>query len=348
MRVDHFDYALPADSIAQRPRPRGGSRLLVLDRRSGAVAHHRFSDLPDLLRSGDLLVRNDVRVRNARLYGKDGEGRDVEIFLLRPLDEARRLWQALAKPGRRAKRGRPVRFAEGLAGRVTEVHPDGRREVLFDRPVEDGLLEEIGHVPLPPYIRRTPGAPDRSEDRAAYQTVFAREPLAVAAPTAGLHFTEEVLSRLGGRGIRIADLTLAVGAGTFAPVRVEDTSEHSIEAEDVFLPLPTSEAVAAARTEHRRVVAVGTTVTRALEAAARLPDAGSPEGDLRFRTDLFITPGFDFQAVDVLLTNFHLPRSSLLMLVCAFAGRENVLAAYAQAVREGYLFYSFGDAMLIG
>jgi S-adenosylmethionine:tRNA ribosyltransferase-isomerase len=348
MRVDLFDYALPADRIAQRPRPRGASRLLVLDRRSGAVTHHRFGDLPDLLRSGDLLVRNDVRVRHARLFGKDPEDRDVEIFLLRPMDQARRLWQALARPGRRAKKGRPVRFPEGHTGRVTQVHPDGRREVLFDRALEEEFLEKAGHVPLPPYIRRTPGAPDRPEDRAAYQTVFAREPLAVAAPTAGLHFTEEVFSRLAGRGIRTADLTLAVGSGTFAPVRVEDTAAHHIEREEVFLPRRTSEEVAAAHAEGRRVVAVGTTVTRALEAAAGLPDAGSPEGDLRFDADIFITPGFDFRAVDVLLTNFHLPRSSLLMLVCAFAGRENVLAAYAEAVREDYLFYSFGDAMLIG
>lgn len=345
MRVGLFDYELPGDLIAQRPRPRGSSRLLLLDRRSGTVAHHRITDLPGLLCAGDLLVRNDVRVRHARLFGRDREDRLVEIFLLRPIDESWRLWLTLAKPGRRAKRGRSIRFQSGSA-LVREVLPDGKRKILFDRPVTDQLLEEIGSVPLPPYIRREPGAPDRPEDREAYQTVFAREPLAVAAPTAGLHFTGDLLERIAARGVRIADLTLAVGAGTFAPVRVEDTDEHSIEAEEVLLPAATATAVSEARHAGARVVAVGTTVTRALEAAARLPPSRDPD-PARFRTGLFITPGFEFRAVDALLTNFHLPRSTLLMLACAFGGREAVLHAYAEAIREGYLFYSFGDAMLI-
>jgi len=346
MRVSLFDYALPADRIAQRPRPRGSSRLLHLDRTNGRVAHHAIADLPSFLQAGDLLVRNDVRVRNARLYGRDRENRVVEIFLLTPADAAGLLWSALAKPGRRARRGGTIRFPADLTGTVREVLPGGKREVLFDRPVTNALLDEIGTVPLPPYIRREPGVPDRPEDREGYQTVFAREPLAVAAPTAGLHFTRELITRIADRGVRIADLTLAVGAGTFAPVRVEDTKEHSLEAEDVYLPQETLAVFEAARRAGGRVVAVGTTVTRALEAGVRLP--GSREGDSeQFRTDLFITPGFEFRAVDALLTNFHLPRSTLLMLVCAFGGRENVLAAYAEAVREGYLFYSFGDAMLI-
>ncbi len=346
MRVDLFDYELPAERIAQEARPRGTSRLLVLDRVSGAISHRRFTELPDLLRPGDLLVRNDVRVRPARLFGRDAEDRLVEVFLLSREDGGGSRWRALARPGRRAKAGRAIRFEEGLTARVEEVHDDGARTVAFDRPLDDALLQKIGHTPLPPYIRRPAGAPDRPEDRAAYQTVFAREPLAVAAPTAGLHFTEEVLGRIRDRGVAIADLTLAVGAGTFKPVVVDDTDDHVLSPEEVVLPASTRAAVACARRDGRRVVAVGTTVARSLEAAARRPDADAP-GDLRFAANLFITPGFEFRAVDALLTNFHLPRSTLLMLVSAFAGRERILSAYAEAVREGYLFYSFGDAMLI-
>ncbi len=346
MRVALFDYHLPADRIAQEARPRGTSRLLVLDRRSGELAHRRFADLPEILRPGDLLVRNDVRVRPARLYGRDSEGRLVEIFLLRAADEGRRRWLTLAKPGRRAKAGRMVRFDDGLTADVLTVHDDGSRTVLFDRPLDDALLAHVGHTPLPPYIRREPGAPDRPEDRAAYQTVFAREPLAVAAPTAGLHFTDEILAGIRARGVEIADLTLAVGAGTFKPVTADDTDDHVLPPEDVVLPAATRAAIARAKAEGRRVLAVGTTVARSLEAAARRPDFAEP-GDLSFATDLFITPGFEFRALDGLLTNFHLPRSTLLMLVSAFAGRENVLAAYAAAIQQGYLFYSFGDAMLV-
>ena len=346
MRVDAFDYHLPAERIAQEARPRGSSRLLSLDRRSGAVAHHRFADLPELLHPGDLLVRNDVRVRPARLYGRDTENRLVEIFLLRPAAEGRRRWLALAKPGRRARPGRRIAFDAGVEAEVVGVADDGARTVLFDAPLDDGLLDRLGHTPLPPYIRREAGAPDRPQDRAAYQTVFAREPLAVAAPTAGLHFTEEILERIRARGVEIADLTLAVGAGTFKPVTVDDTDAHVLPPEDVALPAVTRAAVARARASGRRVVAVGTTVARSLEADARLPDATQP-GDRRFATDLFITPGFEFRVLDGLLTNFHLPRSTLLMLVSAFAGREPVLAAYAEAIRESYAFYSFGDAMFI-
>jgi S-adenosylmethionine:tRNA ribosyltransferase-isomerase len=316
-----------------------------MDRGTGTVEHRRFAELPDLLRAGDLLVRNDVRVRRTRLYGRDEQDRLVEVFLLRPLEEGRHRWLALAKPGRRAKVGRTIRFEAGLAATILAVDDEARRVVEFDRPITDGLLEEIGHVPLPPYIRREPGAPDEAEDRERYQTVYAREPLAVAAPTAGLHFTGETLGSLAARGIAIADLTLAVGAGTFKPVTVEDVERHRLEAEDVFIPAGTIAAIRAARAGNRRLVAVGTTVTRALEAWIRRPP--DEPGDARFSTDLFITPGFEFRAVDALLTNFHLPRSTLLMLVCAFAGRENVLAAYGEAVRSGYLFYSYGDAMLV-
>ena len=355
MRVALFDYELPVDRIAQEPRPRGESRLLFLPRlpatesRRDSVEHHRFADFPRLLREGDVLVRNDVRVRPARLYGKDGEDRLVEIFLLRAEGADLRRWTALAKPGRRAKAGRILRFEDGLTASVESVNPEGgERTVVFDRPLDLALIDRIGRTPLPPYIRREPGAPDRPEDRAAYQTVFAREPLAVAAPTAGLHFTDEILDAIRGRGVTVADLTLAVGAGTFKPVTADDTAGHAMSSEEVVIPAETIRALAAARREGRRVVAVGTTVARSLEAAMRRPEGLEGSGqDLRFSTDLFITPGFEFRAVDALLTNFHLPRSTLLMLVSAFAGRERILAAYAEALREGYLFYSFGDAMFI-
>jgi S-adenosylmethionine:tRNA ribosyltransferase-isomerase len=347
VKVSLFEYELPGELIAQEPRPRGSSRLLVLDRATGEISHRRFSDLPELLVPGDLLVRNDVRVRPVRLYGRDAEERLVEIFLLRNEDAESLRWRVLARPGRRAKKGRRIRFAEGLAGDIREVHEAGTREIIFDRPLDDALLERIGHTPLPPYIRRDAGAPDRPDDRAAYQTLFAREPLAVAAPTAGLHFTAEILERVRARGAVIADLTLAIGAGTFKPVTVDDTEKHDLPPEEVTIPAPTLAAVAAARDEKRRVVAVGTTVARSLEAAVRLPESLDFSQDLRFSTDLFIIPGFQFHAVDILLTNFHLPRSTLLMLVCAFAGRESVMAAYREAIRMRYLLYSFGDAMLI-
>jgi S-adenosylmethionine:tRNA ribosyltransferase-isomerase len=342
LRTDHFEYELPAERIAQHPRPRGASRLLTLDRASGAIAHYSFNELPELLRPGDLLARNDVKVRLTRLYGRDERGRLVEIFLLRPLTPERRRWLALAKPGRRAKSGRSIRFDDGLTASVLEVDSEARRVVEFDRAISDELLEKIGHVPLPPYIRREPGVPDELEDRERYQTIYARETLAVAAPTAGLHFTDGILDEIARREVEIADLTLAVGAGTFKPVVAEEIAQHNLEPEDVSIPRETIGSIRRAREEGRRIVAVGTTVTRALEAWAR-----QPESNARFSTDLFITPGFEFRVVDALLTNFHLPRSTLLMLVCAFAGREKVLAAYEEASRREYLFYSYGDAMLV-
>jgi S-adenosylmethionine:tRNA ribosyltransferase-isomerase len=345
MRTELFDYDLPGELIAQEPRPRGSSRLLVLNRETGAVAHRLFRDLPDLLQAGDLLVRNDVGVRLARLYGRDDKDRLVEIFLLRSVDAERCRWLALAKPGRRAKAVAVIRFEAELNASVLDVDHESRRLVEFDRPLTDALLERLGHVPLPPYIRRAPGSPDRAEDREGYQTVYAREPLAVAAPTAGLHFTGETFAKLRERGVEIADVTLAVGAGTFKPVTVDDTEEHRLESEEAMLPAETIERVCRAGDEKRRVVAVGTTVTRALESWALSPR--NHPGDVRFSTDLFITPGFDFRVVGALLTNFHLPRSTLLMLVSAFAGTERVLAAYEEAIRERYLFYSYGDAMLV-
>lgn len=344
MRTELFDYDLPGELIAQEPRPRGSSRLMVLNRVTGHVTHRRFADLPEILRWGDLLVRNDVRVRPARLYGRDAQDRIVELFLLRAVDPESRRWLALAKPGRRAKAGAVIRV-DGVPASVLEVDDESRRLIEFDRPMTDDLFDRLGHVPLPPYIRREPGASDRAEDREGYQTVYARAPLAVAAPTAGLHFTPETFTRLDQRGIEIADITLAVGAGTFKPVKVEDTERHRMESEEVVIPERSVELLRRAQDEGRRIVAVGTTVTRALESWASRNPGGAK--DDRFATDLFIEPGFEFRVVGALLTNFHLPRSTLLMLVAAFAGRENVLAAYEEAICERYLFYSYGDAMLI-
>ena len=339
MLVDLFDYELPAARIAQSPGPRGGSRLLVLSRETGAIAHRRFRDLPEYLRPGDLLVRNDARVFPARLLGEargsPGEaGRPVELLLLEREDDGR--WTCLARPGRRAKPGNALVFPESVSARVDEVLSDGRRRVSFSPPVDFERLERIGHMPIPPYIRR----PDSPADRDRYQTVFARSNGAVAAPTAGLHFTEEILAAVRGRGVPIADLSLRIGAGTFRPVTEPDTGGHRMEEESVSIPESTQAQVEATRSRGGRVVAVGTTVTRALESWVR-----SPQGE--FRTDLFIVPGFEFRVVDALLTNFHLPRSTLLMLVSAFAGRENVLAAYREAAAKEYFFYSYGDAMLI-
>jgi S-adenosylmethionine:tRNA ribosyltransferase-isomerase len=359
MDLAFFDYPLPADRIAQRPRERGASRLLVLERTSGRVTHQTFKDLPRWLGAGDLLVRNDTRVVPARLLGTSPAGKPVEIFLTRPVAGA--VQDCLARPGRRARPGSRILFDfDGLGATVEFVSADGRRRIRFDRPLEPDLLDRFGHVPLPPYIRR----PDEKEDRERYQTVFARRPGAVAAPTAGLHFTEEIFACLRAGGTGIADLTLAIGAGTFKPVTAKRVEDHRMESEYVEIPQRTVHAVAATRQRGQRVIAVGTTVTRALESWAvksggseppefpndpgpTVPRSEGPEEARTFWTDLFITPGFRFRVVDALLTNFHLPRSTLLMLVCAFAGREQVLRAYEEAVRERYLFYSYGDAMLI-
>ena len=336
MLTRDFDYELPAASIAQRPLERGSARLLCLDAAPGA-RHRRVGELAEILRPGDLLVVNDTRVIPARLYGEGRGGAPVELLLVEKLEAT--LWDALAKPGRRTRRGDRVRFAAGLEAEVVAVGADGRRSFRFSEPVEPHL-EALGHVPLPPYIKRA----DEPRDREVYQTIFAREPGAIAAPTAGLHFDAALLGRLAAAGLERAAVTLHVGIGTFKPVTAELVHEHRMERERFSIPPATAAAIRAARAGGGRVVAVGTTVVRTLEAAALLaggePLAGSGS------TDLFITPGFRFLVVDVLLTNFHLPRSTLLMLVAAFAGRERVLAAYREAIREGYRFYSYGDAML--
>ncbi len=346
MRVADFDYVLPASLIAQHPAPdREAARLLVLDRETGAVMHSTIRDLPRHLRPGELLVINNTRVFPARLVGRRvPSGGAVECLLLARLDEDR--WEALMHPGQKLRPGGRVVFerdGRAIDGEVFERRFFGRRVIRL-RPGGglglDEAIDAIGHVPLPPYIHRA----DEPTDRERYQTVYAKPRGSVAAPTAGLHLTASLLDRLAAAGVARAEITLHVGYGTFKPVRVELVEDHRVDPERFEVPDETARAINAALAEHRRVVAVGTTTTRALESAV------GPDGRLApgaGETRLFIHPGFAVHAVGGLLTNFHLPRSSLLMLVCAFGGRERVLAAYRAAVEQGYRFYSYGDAMLI-
>ncbi len=337
MLTADFDYALPAERIAQEAHPRGESRLLVLDLQ-GAARHRGIRDLPELLRPGDILVRNDTRVIPARLFARrSATGGQVEILLVERLADEE--WTALVKPARRARPGSELWLDEGVSARVLSREGDGRHRLRFSEPIAPHL-GRLGHVPLPPYIRR----PDRPADRERYQTVYAAADGAIAAPTAGLHFDAALFAALAGRGVEIADLTLHVGIGTFKPVTCQLVHEHEMEAERFAIPPATAEKLRAARLAGGRVVAVGTTVVRALEGTAARHEGDVPAG--KGSVDLFITPGFSFRVVDLLLTNFHLPRSTLLMLVCAFAGRERVLGAYGEAIREAYRFYSYGDAML--
>ena len=350
MRLSDFDYELPEGLIAQRPAGRrDASRMLLVDRARGAWRDGHFSELPGELRAGDVLVVNNTRVFPARLIGRrEPSGGRVELLLVRESEGAGPLlWEALARPARRLEAGARVTFGDGrLRAEVLAASPGGRRLVRFEADGRfDALVEEFGQMPLPPYIKR--GAADertRAEDRERYQTVFAERRGAIAAPTAGLHFTPEVVERLRGRGVVTAELTLHVGYGTFAPVRVEDLSGHRVEPERFEVGEETAEAVNRARAGGGRAVAVGTTSLRALESAA---DASGKVRAGRGETGLTVTPGYRFRAVDALLTNFHLPRSSLLVLVAAFAGRDLTLSAYRHAVTAGYRFYSYGDCMLI-
>ena len=343
MDISGFDYDLPPELIAQEPLPeRDASRLLVLDRRRGETSHHAFRELPSLLAAGDVLVVNRSRVVPARLLGRRASGGEAEVLLVRDRGDGR--WEALVRPGRHLRPGQRVTIDDDLSVMIESeaLRPDGTRQVrlLSRRRDIDGALERCGHTPLPPYIRR----PDRPSDRERYQTVYARERGSVAAPTAGLHFTAPLLAQLAERGVERAEVLLHVGPGTFQPVKAPRVEDHRVASEPWVVPSETAAAVARSRARGGRVVAVGTTTVRALESAAR-PDGavGAGEGE----TELVIVPGHRFRAVDAMLTNFHLPRSSLLLLVAAFAGREAVLRAYAEAVRERYRFYSYGDVMLI-
>ncbi|MDP3716423.1 MAG: tRNA preQ1(34) S-adenosylmethionine ribosyltransferase-isomerase QueA [Acidobacteriota bacterium] len=348
MDVADFDFDLPEGLIAQDPpAERGGSRLLALDRVSGRIGHHRFADLPGLLRAGDLLVVNDTRVFPARLIGQRLPGGGAaECFLVRPtgVDDE---WVALVHPGQRLREGARMVFAAGdcrLTAEVVGMHFHGRRTVRLstgDGSSVQDAIDAIGHIPLPPYIKRS----DAPFDRDRYQTVFARDRGSIAAPTAGLHFTPALLDELQARGILRAAVTLHVGYGTFQPIRVERVEDHEMEAEHYEVSAATAEALTAARREGRRIVTVGTTSTRTVESLAI--DAAGAVQPGRGETALFIHPGHRFRLVSGLVTNFHLPRSSLIMLVAALAGREHVLAAYETAVQERYRFYSYGDAMLV-
>ena len=356
MNVSDFDFELPESLIAQHPsHQRGGSRLLVL--RRGAIEHASFADLERYLVPGDLLVLNNTRVFPARLLGRRiPTGGVVECLLLNPEPsnpESRipnpdsAVWECLVHPGQKLKPGAQIAFERSgvvIEGEVLSMHFQGRRTIRLSTTHAEGLahaIERVGHIPLPPYIKRH----DEESDKDRYQTVYARDRGSVAAPTAGLHFTVTHLAALAKHGIELAEVTLHVSYGTFKPVKVEHVEEHVVDPERYSVTAETAAALTRARRERRRIIAVGTTTVRTLESLTVEPDgtvlAGSGE------TNLFIRPGHHFQLVDAMITNFHLPRSSLLMLVSAFAGRERLLAAYREAVAAGYRFYSYGDAMLI-
>ena len=361
MRPEDLDYALPADLIAQYPPPqRDGARLLLLNRSDGRFVDALFCEFPKLLCGNELLVFNNARVIPARLFGRrktlnegreqtqDAAGAAVEVFLSREI--APNIWEALVKPGKKLQVGTCILFGAGeLEGKILSRGEFGIRTIAFTS--QDGNtvlhhIELLGHIPLPPYIGRA----DAPDDRVRYQTVFNKRPVAVAAPTAGLHFTEQTLAAIHARGIETCELTLSVGLGTFQPIRSETLETHVMHAESYEIPESTARRICEANAAGRPILAIGTTVVRALEAAAlqsarsnseHVIDAGMGEATL------FMTPGFSFRVVNALLTNFHLPRSTLLALVSAFAGREQVLKAYEHAVSSGYRFYSYGDCMLI-
>jgi S-adenosylmethionine:tRNA ribosyltransferase-isomerase len=339
MRLSDFDYALPREQIAQTPaRPRDAARLLVLSREDGSLAHRIFRNLPHYLRSGDVLVLNDTRVIPARLRGRRAGGGAVEVLLLRPDGPGR--WEALIRPGRRVREGARLVFKEGILEAVAgpRTVSGTRRVTLSCRGDLRSVLDRIGEMPVPPYIERPLEHPDD------YQTVYAKRDGAVAAPTAGLHFTPALLDAVRSRGVATVHLTLHIGLGTFRAVEAERIEAHQMDAEWYEVTPEAARAINAARARGGRIVACGTTAVRTLESVAGEDGTiGAASGWTR----LFITPGFRFHATDALITNFHLPRTTLLMLVSAFAGRERVLGAYETAVRLGYRFYSFGDAMLI-
>lgn len=342
-RVSDYDYALPPERIARYPAERRDeSRLLVVPRQRGAFEHLRFRDLPELIAPGDVLVLNESRVLKARLLGQKPSGAPAEVLLLHPLSgEGGRRWAALVRPGGKLKPGRSVVVADDLTVEIVDSTDDGGRVVELRTPLSpEDAIERHGHLPLPPYLEREAEALDLER----YQTVYAGVPGSVAAPTAGLHFTDPLLERVRGRGAHIAKVVLHVGVGTFRPVEEEDPSLHRMHSERWSVPEATAALLAEARSRGARIWAVGTTVARTLETAADAQGrvvAGTGE------TELFIRPPFPFRVVDVLITNFHLPRSTLMMLVAAFAGFDQTHAAYAEAVGSGYRFYSYGDAMVL-
>ena len=343
MKTSNFDYNLPETSVAQTPaEPRDSSRLLVLHRDTGEIEHRIFRDIGDYLRPGDLLVLNQTRVIPARIYARKETGGRVELLLLRRHDEL--TWEALVG-GKGLRVGKVIHVEDGPQAEIIELLDGSERLIKFSEPIEP-YFSKVGNVPLPPYIHETLNDPER------YQTVYAKEPGSAAAPTAGLHFTPQLLEDLQGKGVRIAYVTLHVGLDTFAPVTEENPQEHKIHTEWCELPQETADLINETKQTGGRVIAVGTTSVRTLESTMRYSKFGNLMIEYRISafvgpTSLYILPGYEFKVVDAMITNFHLPKSTLLMLVSAFAGRETVLKTYETAIQEGYRFYSFGDAMLI-
>jgi S-adenosylmethionine:tRNA ribosyltransferase-isomerase len=339
MKRSDFSYELPTELIAQEPRPRGRARMMIV-RPGHPIEHSTFASFPGELRHGDVLVINDTRVIPARLFAQPkGQMKNAIEFLLTREREAL-TWEAWCRPAKRVKRGDVVRFSETLTAAVLDKTGDGTVVIRFEGDTEE--IERIGQPPLPPYIARESARP---EDRDSYQTVYAAERGAIAAPTAGLHFTQEILDDIARRGVEVVRVTLHVGIGTFKPVKVDEIAEHRMDSERYEITADAARALNRAREERRRIVAVGTTSVRTLESAIRAGEGKFVAG--RAETSIFITPGFEFQTIDALLTNFHLPESTLIMLVSAFAGMETIRAAYASAIQKGYLFYSYGDCMFI-
>ncbi len=339
MKTSDFYYDLPPELIAQTPlERRDGSRLLVLNRATGAIRHLRFYDLPDLLQSGDCLVLNDSRVLPARLFGRRETGGAAEVLLL--TDRGDNVWECLVRPGRKLRRGAKIEFGDGLLrAEIVEELPEGNRLIRFEyEGIFLELLERLGRMPLPPYIKA------ELEDGERYQTVYARHLGSAAAPTAGLHFTKELLETIRQKGVALAWVTLHVGLGTFRPVKEETVEDHPMHAEYCVIPPEAAELINRTRQNGGRVICVGTTACRTLESFAAEDGTVAPASGW---TDIFIYPGYRFKAVDALITNFHLPESTLLMLVSALAGRETILAAYKEAIEKRYRFFSFGDAMFI-
>lgn len=339
MKTSDFYYELPEELIAQTPvEPRNSSRLMVLPRNGGKIEHKHFYDLPEFLKPGDCLVLNNTRVLPARLYGtREDTGAVVEFVLLR--QHGNKLWECLAGPGKKAKTGYKFRFSDKLTATVTDVLEDGNRMIEFACEGDFfAVLDEVGQMPLPPYIK------EKLKDKERYQTVYSKDAGSAAAPTAGLHFTKEMLENIRAMGVNIAYVTLHVGLGTFRPVKVEDVTQHKMHTEHYYIPEEAAKTINDTRKNGGRVICVGTTSCRTVESCAKkYGEIKECSGD----TDIFIYPGFEFKCMDGLITNFHLPESTLIMLVSAFAGYNNVMNAYNTAVKERYRFFSFGDAMLI-
>ncbi len=340
MKVTDFDYDLPEELIAQDPlEKRSNSRLMVLDKNTGEISHQHFYDIKNYLKTGDCLVINNTRVIPARLYGaRVGSGGKVEILLLKRKSD--NIWECLVKPGKKARPGMEISFGDGLLlGKITDIVDEGNRLIEFSyEGIFEEILDKLGEMPLPPYITH------RLEDRDRYQTVYAKYDGSAAAPTAGLHFTPELLSEIKDMGVKVAEVTLHVGLGTFRPVKEEEVLDHHMHSEYYEITQEACDIINETKAHGGRVISVGTTSTRTLESAAV---AGQPLVPKSGWTEIFIYPGYEFKVIDGLITNFHLPQSTLIMLVSALAGREHVLHAYEVAVKERYRFFSFGDAMLI-